>query len=163
MPAGSGCFSSGHNVRGAAGRRARPCRGGPAWVLAPPTFCRPDGWGRALRRKTGETATQRCPRPQDCPARSGRDGPGDTCLCSPEASRPRQPRLGATRGPGPGDGGSVHPVLSPRPNPGGRLNPSQFPSPLRPHSALLSLLPALLKCTREKLSKTGARPLRCHP
>lgn len=83
--------SSAHNIQGAAGRSSRPRHRGLAWVLAPSTFCRPNGRHRALCSKTGENAAQRCPRPPDLPAWSGRDGPNNTRLCSPAASCPRPP------------------------------------------------------------------------
>lgn len=143
-------MSSAHNVQGAAGRSSQPRRGGLAWVLTPSA-----GPTAGTERCSGEQ--MRLP-PKGAPApRTSQLGVAGTAQQHP----PLLVQLPALRS-GPGDGGSVHPVLSPLPSPGGRLKRSQFPSPLWPHSALLSLLWVWLKCSRGKQGKRGDRPLRCH-
>lgn len=151
--------SSAHNIQGAAGQSSRPRHRGLAWVLAPSTFCRPNGRHRALCSKTGENAAQRCPRPLDFLAWSGRDGPNNTRLCSPAASCPRPPSRAPPCDLGQGLGAQLAPS-SLRSEP--RQKAQTAPSPLCPHSTLLSLPSVLLKCTRGEQGKGGAHPLCCY-
>lgn len=127
-----------------------------------------------LQPSAGPTAgTERCAARQVRMPPKGAPAPRTSRL-GVAGTGPTTPAFALLQPPAPAPPAGLHPVIWARgwglgpprplsaPNPGRRLRPPPRPSPLCPHSTLLSLPSVLLKCTRREQGKGGAHPLCCY-